>query len=616
MIYQPEGGREGKEVKMKDIELGWFRNIRIRIFFGIGMAIYLILLSAHSSRVDAAVSYDSPTNTIFLESGINTLASIFSEIGNPSVLDYDNGTNTYTLSAYISGRDGVDADLMLKDAILIFNNTTADKYSIKTLSDLTMKNMTIKPADYAYTWKIWVYSRFTGYSVNITDSDFSGGNIFIQPNGYGNIPTVPTIIENNYFHDYTTANGNEGMLAVKYGSAVNASIYNNIFKNIHLTDGQYNNVISFQEYSGCKIDKLYISDCTVNSYGMTYFYGAANRDNPASISNFEINNCGGDGLAGKEYGPLIYSNGAITNVSRDAIHFYYSPGYGHMDYYIWNVTIDGVGRRAISNNGYSDNYTVDIYDVKINDVDTVYWISGPSVYYITNSIATNYTTYFGRLGEAREYQLADIYVMDKDANPVENAVVMVAAVNPDVSDCVINRNLQALNQTVTLFNGHTPLPDEDKSKTLALLRYRKTSSIDRNYAYNITAEKNGYTATVTEVTPDESWYRENPDDYPGIGKGTIVITLPIEAKGKLTVFPNPYVKSKDVGERINFGDLPQAATIRIYTLSGELIKEITHKAVTEGGSKEWDISDIASGTYIYSIISPGGKATGKVSIVK
>jgi len=112
--------------------------------------------------------------------------------------------------------------------------------------------------------------------------------------------------------------------------------------------------------------------------------------------------------------------------------------------------------------------------------------------------------------------------VDENGNPVENATITIEAVNPDVSDCVINRKLESLNQTETLSNGHTPLPAEDESKTVALLRYRKTSSTERTYSYNITAEKDGYTATVTGVNPNASWYREDPNTY----QNTITIVLP------------------------------------------------------------------------------------------
>ena len=82
------------------------------------------------------------------------------------------------------------------------------------------------------------------------------------------------------------------------------------------------------------------------------------------------------------------------------------------------------------------------------------------------------------------------------------------------------------------------------------------------------------------------------------------------------IFPNPYIGGKFTQERIIFGDLPKGSTLRIYTIAGKLIKGIKYKNTADGGSKEWDISGIFSGIYIYTIISPEGKKTGKISIIK
>ena len=75
------------------------------------------------------------------------------------MLDYDSDTNTYTLSAYISGKNGVDADLVLEDATLIFNNTASNKYYIKTWCDLVIEKMIIKASNPFYSWKIHAYAR-------------------------------------------------------------------------------------------------------------------------------------------------------------------------------------------------------------------------------------------------------------------------------------------------------------------------------------------------------------------------------------------------------------------------------------------------------------------------
>ncbi len=91
-------------------------------------------------------------------------------------------------------------------------------------------------------------------------------------------------------------------------------------------------------------------------------------------------------------------------------------------------------------------------------------------------------------------------------------------------------------------------------------------------------------------------------------------TQPLEEK--TNVYPNPFIKGKNTEKTITFADLPPAATLRIYTISGDLIKTIKHKDEAEGGNEEWDISNAGSGVYLYVISSPEGVEQGKISVMK
>ncbi len=113
------------------------------------------------------------------------------------------------------------------------------------------------------------------------------------------------------------------------------------------------------------------------------------------------------------------------------------------------------------------------------------------------------------------------------------------------------------------------------------------------------------------------------------------------------VYPNPYRVNAawDGGtnrtRRLNFFNLPQRAEIRVYTLAGEIVKELTHDADTytgdirwydqfsaenrqlPGGEHSWDIlSDnslnIAGGLYLYTVkdLDSGDIQRGKFVIIK
>jgi hypothetical protein len=92
----------------------------------------------------------------------------------------------------------------------------------------------------------------------------------------------------------------------------------------------------------------------------------------------------------------------------------------------------------------------------------------------------------------------------------------------------------------------------------------------------------------------------------------------------IRIVPNPYnvndplVRSKYAdsdGRQLNFFNLPDVVTIKIYTENGDLVKSIEHdKAVDRDGSNQWDmITDnqqvISSGVYIAVFRKPGGETS-------
>ncbi|MCK4252127.1 T9SS type A sorting domain-containing protein [candidate division WOR-3 bacterium] len=168
------------------------------------------------------------------------------------------------------------------------------------------------------------------------------------------------------------------------------------------------------------------------------------------------------------------------------------------------------------------------------------------------------------------------------------------------------------------FDNIFPILDADGPWVSVWLTNSRTSrsrmSKNINYTYTITASKGNLTGTVRGVDPDETWYC--PD--PMIPNHTVIIVLGTDqgVMPRLLIYPNPYKGDQAWPEKITFGNLLAQTTIRIYTLSGDLVKKIEHQAQTDGGIEEWDISNIASGVYIYSVKSQSGKKVGKVSIIK
>jgi hypothetical protein len=98
------------------------------------------------------------------------------------------------------------------------------------------------------------------------------------------------------------------------------------------------------------------------------------------------------------------------------------------------------------------------------------------------------------------------------------------------------------------------------------------------------------------------------------------------------VVPNPYIGSASFeparfavsgrGERrVEFRNLPQSCTIRIYTVRGDLVRTLRQDGSLEG-FVAWDLRtkdnlDVAPGLYIYNVDAPGiGEFTGKLGVIK
>ncbi|HEY9167609.1 MAG TPA: hypothetical protein VIS48_15755 [Candidatus Kryptonia bacterium] len=104
---------------------------------------------------------------------------------------------------------------------------------------------------------------------------------------------------------------------------------------------------------------------------------------------------------------------------------------------------------------------------------------------------------------------------------------------------------------------------------------------------------------------------------------------------KISVVPNPYISTASWEPRslyptgrgareIDFINLPAKCTIRIYTMSGALVKTLykNESNLNSGGAITWDLvsddgMDIAYGVYIFHVDAPGiGNFIGKFAVIK
>lgn len=90
--------------------------------------------------------------------------------------------------------------------------------------------------------------------------------------------------------------------------------------------------------------------------------------------------------------------------------------------------------------------------------------------------------------------------------------------------------------------------------------------------------------------------------------------------------PDPYLGSSlydraPTSKQLMFVNLPEQATIRIYTLTGVLVDVLVHDDITGGGRTVWDIRNrnnqfVASGVYFFHVMTPDGdEHVGKFTII-
>jgi hypothetical protein len=102
-------------------------------------------------------------------------------------------------------------------------------------------------------------------------------------------------------------------------------------------------------------------------------------------------------------------------------------------------------------------------------------------------------------------------------------------------------------------------------------------------------------------------------------------TSATESLSKISVVPNPYKRNaawEEGSERIQFTNLPERATLKVFTIGGDLVREWRHEDLEGGGNSDWDMRNadgdlVVSGVYVYHVKSAaGGEKVGKLIIVR
>ena len=115
--------------------------------------------------------------------------------------------------------------------------------------------------------------------------------------------------------------------------------------------------------------------------------------------------------------------------------------------------------------------------------------------------------------------------------------------------------------------------------------------------------------------------------------GSVDVEAARDELDEIAVVPNPYVGAAEweprqpqiTGRgprRVQFVNLPQSCTVKIFTIRGELVRTLRHDGVGSDGAMFWDLKtednqDVAFGVYLYHVDAPGiGEHVGKFALIK
>lgn len=138
------------------------------------------------------------------------------------------------------------------------------------------------------------------------------------------------------------------------------------------------------------------------------------------------------------------------------------------------------------------------------------------------------------------------------------------------------------------------------------------------YYYSIIAFERRYLGgsvyPVQLNTVDEGFYRRDPMGDPTPVTPHRVDRTNFPLLDDIIVVPNPYEAGNvpwdaELGEHIEFRHLPAQATIRIYTVAGDLLRILEHGPAAFGeptDARSWDLKNaqgerVASGVYLYHV---------------
>jgi hypothetical protein len=146
------------------------------------------------------------------------------------------------------------------------------------------------------------------------------------------------------------------------------------------------------------------------------------------------------------------------------------------------------------------------------------------------------------------------------------------------------------------------------------------------YGWAFRFDTTGWSPAIGDVLTMEGAPVNGPNDEFAFKPDGIVASQATVDLKKIHTLPDPYfgrysARVEDLnGESvIQFVNLPDKCTIRIYTLAGDLVQTLEHEGFS--GTADWNLltsdqREVSSGVYLYHVDSPYGERLGRMAIIK
>jgi len=237
---------------------------------------------------------------------------------------------------------------------------------------------------------------------------------------------------------------------------------------------------------------------------------------------------------------------------------------------------------------------------------------------------SDYRITFGKVGidTSTAFELSSRFTLPakpvnfRVTNTSENRDIDFAFWEIDGNDGVFSANSQESDIIIFL--------EKDQSDSL-IVTWKFTLMYD-------TTNANPQTGDVAEIIVSKPFLSSDAFEFTTHG-GRIDKQLAKNSLDCIKVVPNPYVAAATWEARnpyttgrgprsLHFNHLPNKCTIRIFTVSGELVDTIEHDSPIDDGTEEWNLLtrddlNVSYGIYIYYVDAPGiGQKIGKFAIIK